>query len=348
MINIYLSQHHDNDAALTLKESCSTRWNIGWLCRNHNALSLKLNGARNTNRYLIGEIAAQGENVRENPNWISANPSHQTHCHGGSGYEGHILFKSIDQAVAYLKCFFRVIACGTNCNETQEWIDKLENFRKPSFAPTKQHAPDTPITEYHQDEYNLTNFSPSQTSQSLDLQMKSVANDAFLQKVRVAEPNKAMSNSLRAALQRNKVYSTSSNQQDRSSFRLAWSELIAKSSAKYSCPVDDDAHCKTIEQISQELSDKFERILEGRKLRFGTSQKAFNLYLKFLWRLGQIQMPPHCPVDGIVLRKAGITGSWTQSDSVEEYMRWIGKLRKLARSQTLAEWEYALWNGNGD
>jgi hypothetical protein len=348
MKNLYLSQHHDNDAALTLKESCHTRWNIGWLCRNHNALSLKINGARNTNRYLIGEIAAQGEDVRKNRNWRPANSSHQTHCHGGSGYDGHMLFESIDQAVAYLKCFFRVIACGTNCNETQEWIDKLKDFRNPSSEPTKRHALDTPITKYHQDEYNLTNFSPSQTAQSLDFQIKSAANDAFLQKVRVADPNKAMINSLRAALQRNKVYSTSSNQQDRSRFRLAWSKLIAKSSAKYSQPVEDGPHCETIAQISQELSDEFAQILEGGKLRFGTSQKAFNLYLKFLWRLGQIQMPPHCPVDGIVLRKASITGSWTQSDSMEEYMRWIGMLRKLARPLTLAEWEYALWNGNGD
>jgi hypothetical protein len=81
-------------------------------------------------------------------------------------------------------------------------------------------------------------------------------------------------------------------------------------------------------------------------LRFGTSQKAFNLYLKFLWRLGYIPAPPHCPVDGVILRSAGISGSWTQSNSSAEYLRWINALRQHAGPKSLAEWEYGEWNQN--
>jgi hypothetical protein len=69
------------------------------------------------------------------------------------------------------------------------------------------------------------------------------------------------------------------------------------------------------------------------------------LYLKNLWRLGKIAEPPHCPLDDIVLRIGGLCGSWTTSDSQQEYMDWIRWLRIRAKRQnlTLSVWEYDAW-----
>ena len=91
------------------------------------------------------------------------------------------------------------------------------------------------------------------------------------------------------------------------------------------------------------MSQAFSHVLVGDRLRYGTSQKAFNLYLKYLWRLGQIPSPPHCPVDRIVLANAGIDGTWTESDSEGEYRKWIAVLRSKANPLSLAEWEYRIW-----
>ena len=169
-------------------------------------------------------------------------------------------------------------------------------------------------------------------------------NDPFLQKVGVANHADAMRNSLRAALQRNKTYMSGTPQNNREAFRRAWAALVTAATTRYSQPVTDEAHCHTISQIASFLTRTFGSILIGGRLRFGTSQKAFNLYLKFLWRLGVIPPPPHCPVDGVVLRIANLAGSWTQSDSETEYLKWIAGLRKLAAQATLAGWEYAQWN----
>lgn len=77
------------------------------------------------------------------------------------------------------------------------------------------------------------------------------------------------------------------------------------------------------------------------------AQKSLNLYLKYLWCLSEVPMPPHCTVDGIVLRAAGVHGSWTKCDSIEEYKRWIGELKKHAKKHAgtdkLAEWEILVW-----
>ena len=112
-------------------------------------------------------------------------------------------------------------------------------------------------------------------------------------------------------------------------------------------PVSDGEHCLAIERISNGLMTRFAYFLINGRLRFSTSQKAFNLYLKYIWRLNidTSPPPPHCPVDGIVLAQAGISGSWTKCDSVQEYMSWIDRLRMeaKAKSQSLAEWEYQVW-----
>ncbi len=172
--------------------------------------------------------------------------------------------------------------------------------------------------------------------------------DPFLKMVKVQNEKDAMRNSLKAALQRNKTYVKDISQTDRQRFRSSWASLITESAKIYSTPLaDDKQHCETIAKISEKLSQDYAHILVGGYLRFGTSQKAFNLYLKFLWRLDieNFPAPPHCPVDGVVLKAANLQGSWTKCNSVEQYMKWIAAIRKqLTIHSTLAEYEYDLWN----
>lgn len=154
-----------------------------------------------------------------------------------------------------------------------------------------------------------------------------------------------MAESLKAALQQrqNRVYSRDEVGDERSSFRSALSQAIRNECTRYTMTVGDSEHNAAIRNISDGLSRRFAPILKDQRLRYGTSQKAFNLYLKFLWRMGKIRTPPHCPVDSIVLSAAGIIGSWTQNDSEQEYIRWIDALKKKANPLCLSDWEYEVW-----
>jgi hypothetical protein len=168
--------------------------------------------------------------------------------------------------------------------------------------------------------------------------------DPFLKKVGVSNADEAMRNSLLAALRRNKTYTGSASTSSRREFRQAWATLIKSAARAYRRPVEDADHCATIARIAQILSRRFSPLLIGSRLRFGTSQKALNLYLKFLWRLGSIPRPPHCPVDRTVLLEVGVTAAWTNCDSKSEYMNWIRTLRRCAGKTALADWEYERWN----
>jgi hypothetical protein len=166
-------------------------------------------------------------------------------------------------------------------------------------------------------------------------------NDLFLRVDGVSNREQALKSSINAALQRNKVYKNDENYERREQFKAEWARLLSEEANAYKGtepPISDERHCAAIARIADSLSNRFSELLDGR--RFGTSQKAFNLYLKYLWALGEAQIPPHCPIDSVVLKRAGISGCWTTSDSCEVYMGWINQIRKQL---TLAKWENDVW-----
>jgi hypothetical protein len=167
--------------------------------------------------------------------------------------------------------------------------------------------------------------------------------DPFLEVTRVSTEASAMSNAIQAALQRNKTYKESCSYEARDRFRAELAKQISSEKLRYVEPVLEAQHCEVIERISDSVSRQCGQCLVNERLRYGTTQKAFNLYLKFLWRLGKVATPPHCPVDRVVLAEAGIYGAWTKCDSESQYLEWIRGIKKKADPLGLAEWEYRIW-----
>ncbi|MDP2174447.1 MAG: hypothetical protein Q8K70_00910 [Bacteroidota bacterium] len=76
----------------------------------------------------------------------------------------------------------------------------------------------------------------------------------------------------------------------------------------------------------------------------------FNLYLKFLWSIGEIETPPHRPIDGIVktklltLKNDLILSNWTEME-LEGYEMYLQTFKELKIAE-IAEWELEKWNEN--
>jgi hypothetical protein len=151
---------------------------------------------------------------------------------------------------------------------------------------------------------------------------------------------------LAATTQRAKMYAD--DVQARGSFQKGLRASLEELSQGYKLEISDQQHVANIESLAIELSKKHMNLLANGRFRIGQSQKALNLYLKYLWCLGEIAMPPHCPIDAIVL--ARITGfkeeKWTRIDSIERYQRIIEAARREANGIPLAVWELELYNGS--
>jgi hypothetical protein len=154
--------------------------------------------------------------------------------------------------------------------------------------------------------------------------------------------------SLQAATQHVKVYATEATEADRQEVRDHLREHLERLETQYRAPVTEVAHVENIERICRSLSRRHAGLLHENRFPFATAQKALNLYLKYLWCLGLIDRPPHCPVDAIVLKaaKAKITKAWTKIESKAQYLQAIAELKTGANGLPLAEWELHVYNAS--
>jgi len=96
---------------------------------------------------------------------------------------------------------------------------------------------------------------------------------------------------VQASFQRANVYKGHNNKEARKLALRAQIEEIAK---QYVNPVSEKAHIQNIWGIC--CTDDV-----GLNINFGVAQKLLNLYLKYLWTLGIINLaPPHFPVDRMI------------------------------------------------
>lgn len=103
----------------------------------------------------------------------------------------------------------------------------------------------------------------------------------------------------------------------------------------------DPNHIAFIEEVAEGVSTELSMYLHNGRFRVGVAQKLVNVHLKYLWTAGFCPEPPHCPIDGIIRDVAGISYSWTRSDSIKEYEKAIQNLKSIsaAKKLSLAQWE---------
>ena len=143
--------------------------------------------------------------------------------------------------------------------------------------------------------------------------------------------------------QRANVYINGATDKERSEFRNKLHDEVIKIAAEYTGTVSEARHIDNIIKIS-----KLEhRALNNGSLNFGISQKILNLYLKYLWCLGEISTPPHFPVDRRIQIELGYKPliNWTKMKNQEEYLQIIEHAKKEAvkKYNNIAEQELILF-----
>ena len=155
---------------------------------------------------------------------------------------------------------------------------------------------------------------------------------------------------LRAAMQRGSVYLPNLTEQQRQPVHRTLREHLDALLPQYeSKELAESTHLANIEQLAQDVTVHHAKVLNGGRFRVGNAQKALNLHLKYLWCLGRVGRPPHCPFDYYVLHEIPGWQSrrWTAIDSIGMYAELVAAARVVAGKQSLAEWELALYNTLG-
>jgi hypothetical protein len=118
-----------------------------------------------------------------------------------------------------------------------------------------------------------------------------------------------------------------------------FSFLDDKLEPRYRHSVSDEEHYSNIEELMAFGTKMGAKILQGGTYKVSNAQKLLNLYLKYLWCTGIVEVPPQCPIDRIVLEKAGILDvKWTKLKTIKDYRAVVTRLKK-AVGNSLAPWE---------
>ena len=151
---------------------------------------------------------------------------------------------------------------------------------------------------------------------------------------------------LNATVQRARIYAEAVEEEPREAFRRTLRQQLDLIARAYVHPVSDQEHVRNIERLAASLSRKHGSILRLARFRIGPAQKALNLFLKYLWCVGWIAEPPHCPFDARVigLLPVGVRVSWTELDSRVGYMRLVSAARAVAGDVPLPIWELTAYN----
>jgi hypothetical protein len=146
-----------------------------------------------------------------------------------------------------------------------------------------------------------------------------------------------------------KVYKSNSTNEQKGEFKNYVKEYIGNlidNKFYASVEVKSENHIENLVRFCDDVSKKFGNILDEERLRIGIGQKIFNLYLKYLWCLDKIAVPPHCPFDGYVIKKLGSKVVWTETDKIEDYKELIDLASEKACNKSIAEWELEWFNSN--
>jgi hypothetical protein len=147
------------------------------------------------------------------------------------------------------------------------------------------------------------------------------------------------------ALGRSNTYQESAPENVRATLRHALRKMLKDIVVQYKHSVDDRAHAAHIRKIANAMTSEFSGCLRGGRLRIGIAQKSLNLYLKYLWCVGDIPMPPHCPFDSVVMAclPEPQRVRWTSIHTTNRYMALVKAARAVAGAKSLAKWELEVW-----
>jgi hypothetical protein len=151
---------------------------------------------------------------------------------------------------------------------------------------------------------------------------------------------------LMATVQRANVYRPSAPDGEKGAFQAALRDQLQGLEPIYREPVVEEDHIQNILTLADRTSTDHGGVLMAARFRIGTAQKALNLYLKYLWCMGILPAPPHCPFDYRVISK--LRGCreirWTALDTATAYRKLVTAAKVEAGGMSLAEWELKTYN----
>ena len=156
----------------------------------------------------------------------------------------------------------------------------------------------------------------------------------------------ALSNAIKAAVQHNKFYIAENA--PRAIIRDFWRQQLLALQAVYKQQQEIDQYNADILNLRAILNNQFPLFTD---CRISHAQKSIGVFLKHLWCMKLVAIPPSCPVDARILKVAGAAypaTNWGYVNTIEDHKAKVALLMAdknvAAPHVKIAEWELAAYN----
>lgn len=164
---------------------------------------------------------------------------------------------------------------------------------------------------------------------------------------------KALSSGINASVQHNSLYRNNLEQELKDTVKCEWRSFLDSLVNRYKQIQSVETYYEDIKHLKELMNDKFssaflsephERYKTDPGFRISHAQKSISVFLKHLWCMGEIALPPQCPIDRIILEAAGKhypDTKWGYVNSIEEHQIKVSflEIAKQNHSESLAVWE---------
>ncbi len=158
-------------------------------------------------------------------------------------------------------------------------------------------------------------------------------------------PNKcvcrALSMSIAAAVQHNKLYSYGLPQKDRKIIRDFWTRQL-DSYTYNNVFLTISSFEKAIVELKDSMNQEFREKFCSDGFRISHSQKSLSVFIKHMWCMDEIDEPAICPVDRIILSETKSKDiSWTKVNDLAQHQKKFLFIQNAANNAGLsvAQWE---------
>lgn len=162
--------------------------------------------------------------------------------------------------------------------------------------------------------------------------------------------NVALKMALNGSMQHNKLYKDQLNENKKEEIRVYWISELETFAIKYKNTQQIEVFKEDIlllkKKINNSFSDNFNQEEDPKDFNNGFklshAQKSLSVYLKHLWCMGKIGIPPFPPIDRSILALAGFKNqypSWTKVNDIEQFDVHLKCLMTAAKSTHISEWE---------
>jgi hypothetical protein len=168
---------------------------------------------------------------------------------------------------------------------------------------------------------------------------------------------RALAAGIAAASQHNVLYRAGVEASAKREVRDGWLARLDELALRYARPRSATDYEHDVEWLWRDMNSQFAAAFYRQRhprygydpgFRISHAQKSLSIVLKHLWCLGEVAMPPQCPVDSVVLRRVGLrypNTRWAYVNSIEDHRSKIQSLEEKAHEAELplAEWELGEW-----